>query len=1804
MYLTTQQSVEFMKSLSKPYLFIQGDKGIMSFTPPAVTEFRDALTPTEPSKQPIRAPYLGHVTGYRPIRDQCFLIRSVPDRNHRTLIRFKFVEYPNMSGNTAKLLKNCKAVLDSASLIHIPVPWGYVRGLQVGPKDGTPVLMVHGWLDNCYSFVPLLSALPPTRRYIALDLPGHGHSSHKPDRVSAHNLVLSTEYIDMFLVRQLSHRAFGPVRAYTSPKGERDFKKRSKSSFCFLGGIITSLYSATYPDKIDRSVTLDSIMPFDHRRSATEVLRKASDERLSDAYTHKVYPSAEILAQVKADSMWYQGLDPAFCQFMGERGSEVVDGGGVRQLYSPSLRYGSLMYLTTQQSVEFMKSLSKPYLFIQGDKGIMSFTPPAVTEFRDALTPTEPSKQPIRAPYLGHVTGYRPIRDQHFLIRSVPDRNHRTLIRFKFVEYPNMSGNTAKLLKNCKAVLDSASLIHIPVPWGYVRGLQVGPKDGTPVLMVHGWLDNCYSFVPLLSALPPTRRYIALDLPGHGHSSHKPDSVYNLVLNWVVDMEAIRRSLNLDHFTLIGHSLGGIITSLYSATYPDKIDRSVTMEGIMPYTDGKKSATEVLRKASDERLNDAYTHKVYPSAEILAQVGPKDGTPVLMVHGWLDNCYSFVPLLSALPPTRRYIALDLPGHGHSSHKPKSANSHVIDLITDIEHCRRGLGLQRFDLIGHSLGGMLSGIYCATYPEYIKKFVALDGLLPFHSPTDKIISNLRRSSDMICGNPVPHKVYPDLDELSHKIANTMFYRGIDPELVKFMVDRSIHLTPSGYQFTYDVRLRYPALIRMTRDVLFPLIQSWTTPILPPPLKSILLKSILLPADWVVDMEAIRRSLNLDHFTLIGHSMGGIITSLYSATYPDKIDRSVTLDSIMPFDHRRSATEVLRKASDERLSDAYTHKVYPSAEILAQVKADSMWYQGLDPAFCQFMGERGSEVVDGGGVRQLYSPSLRYGSLMYLTTQQSVEFMKSLSKPYLFIQGDKGIMSFTPPAVTEFRDALTPTEPSKQPIRAPYLGHVTGYRPIRDQHFLIRSVPDRNHRTLIRFKFVEYPNMSGNTAKLLKNCKAVLDSASLIHIPVPWGYVRGLQVGPKDGTPVLMVHGWLDNCYSFVPLLSALPPTRRYIALDLPGHGHSSHKPKSANSHVIDLITDIEHCRRGLGLQRFDLIGHSLGGMLSGIYCATYPEYIKKFVALDGLLPFHSPTDKIISNLRRSSDMICGNPVPHKVYPDLDELSHKIANTMFYRGIDPELVKFMVDRSIHLTPSGYQFTYDVRLRYPALIRMTRDVLFPLIQSWTTPILYLVATHGFKMFHHPSYEEGMTFLEEHGKNVKQLELPGPHHLHMTNTDEVSAAIIEYLNLSDKPDPAPRDFFKGLYSKANINDSAGSSTASQPKRKAPDADNFNQEFVGVLNQLADFEKSVSGNVFKAKAYKKAAHTVQSDPDLVTPDLVAPRVTKSGWPLNRGQIPLISYVGGNLSKPFPPRMSLNRGPTVGRLWEVGPAGWRFGLFIESLSISAGQIQNSRPNFPQPTLLLPALPPYSSSLSLIVPSCLRKQIGAKLDEFVATGKLKKIDKIEGDETSTAITLLTRVHGIGPVAARAFVEQGIRSLQDLVKIQDTLSHAQQVGLKYFKEFEEAIPREDITQFKDILTKAFSKLDEKLQFQICGSYRREKSHSHDVDILVSHPSVGMVAGKARRIDIRLVPHDTFWCGVLYFTGSDVFNQEMRGYAQAMGFTLNEYSVKPLGELGKPELVSRDWLSANQGPESTKMMKQGTDNIVQLEDQCLLL
>ena len=49
--------------------------------------------------------------------------------------------------------------------------------------------------------------------------------------------------------------------------------------------------------------------------------------------------------------------------------------------------------------------------------------------------------------------------------------------------------------------------------------------------------------------------------------------------------------------------------------------------------------------------------------------------------------------------------------------------------------------------------------------------------------------------------------------------------------------------------------------------------------------------------------------------------------------------------------------------------------------------------------------------------------------------------------------------------------------------------------------------------------------------------------------------------------------------------------------------------------------------------------------------------------------------------------------------------------------------------------------------------------------------------------------------------------------------------------------------------------------------------------------------------------------------------------------------------------------------------------------------------------------------------------------------------------------------------------------------------------------------------------------------------------------------------RRIDIRFIPYNSYGAAILYFTGSKLFNTQMRTWAIGKGYSLNEYGLKKL-------------------------------------------
>uniref|UniRef100_A0A3Q4HTQ4 DNA polymerase n=1 Tax=Neolamprologus brichardi TaxID=32507 RepID=A0A3Q4HTQ4_NEOBR len=114
------------------------------------------------------------------------------------------------------------------------------------------------------------------------------------------------------------------------------------------------------------------------------------------------------------------------------------------------------------------------------------------------------------------------------------------------------------------------------------------------------------------------------------------------------------------------------------------------------------------------------------------------------------------------------------------------------------------------------------------------------------------------------------------------------------------------------------------------------------------------------------------------------------------------------------------------------------------------------------------------------------------------------------------------------------------------------------------------------------------------------------------------------------------------------------------------------------------------------------------------------------------------------------------------------------------------------------------------------------------------------------------------------------------------------------------------------------------------------------------------------------------------------------------------------------------------------------------------------------------------------------KIAEKIDEFLQTGKLRKLEKIRNDDTSSSINFLTRVTGIGPAAARKFVEEGVKTLED---IKDSKICCNFAVFRYFEEFEKRIPRAEMEKMETLILGELEKVDQEYIGTICGSYRRE-------------------------------------------------------------------------------------------------------------------
>jgi pimeloyl-ACP methyl ester carboxylesterase len=165
------------------------------------------------------------------------------------------------------------------------------------------------------------------------------------------------------------------------------------------------------------------------------------------------------------------------------------------------------------------------------------------------------------------------------------------------------------------------------------------------ILALHGWLDNCRSFYylapQLVDRLKGTAEIVALDLPGHGWSSHKsldgPPVVLTEALYYVKDAidklgwnkpsdkdkdshdESSDDNDNVDEIptelTLLGHSMGGGIAMAYAGVYPEQVDKLVMLDVYGPMAGQADKTCSVIKSHIESRQHGVRSHRVYPSLE-------------------------------------------------------------------------------------------------------------------------------------------------------------------------------------------------------------------------------------------------------------------------------------------------------------------------------------------------------------------------------------------------------------------------------------------------------------------------------------------------------------------------------------------------------------------------------------------------------------------------------------------------------------------------------------------------------------------------------------------------------------------------------------------------------------------------------------------------------------------------------------------------------------------------------------------------------------------------------------------------------------------------------------------------------------------------------------------------------------------------------------------------------------------------------------------------------------------------------------
>ncbi|MEE4203832.1 MAG: alpha/beta hydrolase [Halieaceae bacterium] len=283
-------------------------------------------------------------------------------------------------------------------------------------------------------------------------------------------------------------------------------------------------------------------------------------------------------------------------------------------------------------------------------------------------------------------------------------------------------------------------------------------------------------------------------------------------------------------------------------------------------------------------------------------------------------------------------------------------------------------------------------------------------------------------------------------------------------------------------------------------------------------------------------------------------------------------------------------------------------------------------------------------------------------------------------------------------------------------------------------------------------------------------------SITGEPVSWTVdgltYAGLAWGRADLPPVIALHGWMDNALSF-SRLGPLLKKRRVIALDLSGHGWSSHRSRDASYQLWDDIPQLIAIVDQLTSNRVSLIGHSKGAAIATLLASVLGERCDRLALIDGLLPsapsIDNPATQLAHFVRDREKYLSRG---ERVFDNLDEFV--AARTRY--GFSEDNARTLAPRALEHCKEGYRLRADPRLFGASAVKFSRSDRQAFYRTLSMPVLTIFGEKGF--FRSESAEEMIAEAAECIPNFRSTILPGTHHLHLeSDVEQVAWRIDSFI-------------------------------------------------------------------------------------------------------------------------------------------------------------------------------------------------------------------------------------------------------------------------------------------------------------------------------------------------------------------------------------------------------------------------------------------